>query len=144
MYFSLCVLRLLADPGNVAVDATGKLIYYDFGMCGTIPPTTKSGLQELFYGIYERNPEKCLAGMTKMGVYVPTGDKVAIRRTAEFFLKIFSERLDNQVKERVENGGQMNDFKPQRTKEEAKERRKVILQSIGEDLLLAANDQPFR
>ncbi len=24
-------------PGNVAVDAKGKLIYYDFGMCGTIP-----------------------------------------------------------------------------------------------------------
>ncbi len=28
--------------------------------------------------------------------------------------------------------------------DEAKERRKQILSSIGEDLLLAANDQPFR
>jgi hypothetical protein len=28
--------------------------------------------------------------------------------------------------------------------DEAKERRKAILSSIGEDLLLAANDQPFR
>lgn len=24
-------------PGNVAVDRDGKLIYYDFGMCGSIP-----------------------------------------------------------------------------------------------------------
>jgi hypothetical protein len=28
--------------------------------------------------------------------------------------------------------------------DEAKERRKAILSNIGEDLLLAANDQPFR
>jgi hypothetical protein len=32
----------------------------------------------------------------------------------------------------------------QRTKDEAKTRRKQILTSIGEDLLVAANDQPFR
>jgi predicted unusual protein kinase regulating ubiquinone biosynthesis (AarF/ABC1/UbiB family) len=30
------------------------------------------------------------------------------------------------------------------SQDEAKERRKAILSNIGEDLLLAANDQPFR
>lgn len=30
----------------------GRLIYYDFGMMGTIAPTVKGGLLELFYGAY--------------------------------------------------------------------------------------------
>ena len=132
-------------PGNVAVDAEGKLIYYDFGMCGTIPSTVKQGLQDLFYGVYNRDPERCLEAMIKMGVYVPTGDKTAIRRTAEFFLKTFAERLDVQKGQREEQGAEYDkSFKPQRSKDEAKERRKAILANIGEDLLLAANDQPFR
>ncbi|KAG1669298.1 hypothetical protein FOA52_014859 [Chlamydomonas sp. UWO 241] len=132
-------------PGNVAVDETGKLIYYDFGMCGTIPPTTKAGLQNLFYGVYNRDPEQCIAGLTGMGVYVPTGDKTAVRRTADFFLNLFAQRLDEQKSERESGGGAYSaSFKPQRSKEEAKEKRKAILSSIGEDLLLAANDQPFR
>ena len=156
----------------MAVDAEGKLIYYDFGMCGTIPcefmkamklkgvclstvraliwppsyaATVKQGLQDLFYGVYNRDPERCLEAMVKMGIYIPTGDKTAIRRTADFFLKAFSERLDLQSRQRKEQGAEYDkDFKPQRTKDEAKERRKAILSSIGEDLLLAANDQPFR
>jgi len=132
-------------PGNVSVDSTGRLIYYDFGMCGTIPPTVKGGLQNLFYGVYNRDPEQCIVGLTEMGVYVPTGDKVAVRRTADFFLGLFSQRLDEQAKEREDRGADYNSaYKPQRTKEESKERRKAILSAIGEDLLLAANDQPFR
>lgn len=134
-------------PGNVAVDATngGRLIYYDFGMMGTIPPGVKGGLLELFYGVYNRDADRCLEALQQMGVYLPTGDKTAVRRTAEFFLKGFQDRLDQQRKERESKGTEYNSsFKPQRSKDEAKMRRKQILTSIGEDLLLAANDQPFR
>jgi hypothetical protein len=80
-----------------------------------------------------------------MGVLVPTGDRLAVRRTAQFFLNSFQERLDEQRAERAAKGDAYNaDFKPQRSGDEAKERRKAILSSIGEDLLLAASDQPFR
>jgi hypothetical protein len=170
---------------------------------------------------------------------VPTGDRLAVRRTAQFFLTAFTERLEQQKKERQEKvgGGRRlvshlrvcctisirirshtcaqhshthhthghitrhfhpppqtkgaaysADYKPQRSKDEAKERRKAIVSSIGEvcvcvgwaglgwfspaqaapshslaptnrptnqhhstetktnpqDLLVAANDQPFR
>ena len=55
------------------------------------------------------------------------------------------ERLDQQKQEREAKGKQYSSsFKPQRSKDEAKERRKAILSSIGEDLLVAAADQPFR
>ena len=80
-----------------------------------------------------------------MGVLVGTGDRMAVRRTADFFLKSFQERLDEQRAEREEKGDDYSKaFKPQRSKDEAKARRKQILSSIGEDLLLAAADQPFR
>jgi hypothetical protein len=32
----VCALLLLADPGNVSVDASGRLIYYDMGMMGEV------------------------------------------------------------------------------------------------------------
>eukprot|EP00878_Enallax_costatus_P019345 GHUV01020408.1.p1 GENE.GHUV01020408.1~~GHUV01020408.1.p1 ORF type:complete len:557 (+),score=208.71 GHUV01020408.1:1417-3087(+) len=133
-------------PGNVAVDAeSGSLIYYDFGMMGAIPGGVRGGLMELFYGVYEKDAERCLDALVTMGVLVPTGDRLAVRRTAQFFLSSFQERLDQQKKEREDQGKQYSaSFKPQRSKDEAKERRKAILSSIGEDLLLAAADQPFR
>lgn len=135
-------------PGNVAVDAGvpgGRLVYYDFGMMGSLAPNVKSGLLDLFYGVYNRDPDRCLDALTTMGVYVNTGDRTAVRRTAEFFLKGFQDRLEQQKKEREARGEDYSKtFKPQRSKDEAKERRKQILSSIGEDLLLAANDQPFR
>lgn len=56
-------LPLHADPhpGNIAVDAGvpgGRLIYYDFGMMGAIPSDVRSGLLELFYGVYEKDPDR--------------------------------------------------------------------------------------
>ena len=34
--------------------AEGRLIYYDFGMMGTIPGDVREGLLELFYGVYQK------------------------------------------------------------------------------------------
>lgn len=57
------LMDLAADPhpGNIAVDGEngGRLIYYDFGMMGTIPSDVRSGLLELFYGVYEKDPDRC-------------------------------------------------------------------------------------
>jgi len=132
-------------PGNVAVDKDGKLIYYDFGMMGTLQPTVREGLLDLFYGVFNRDSDKCIQALTTMGVYVPTGDKTAVRRTADYFLSSFQERLEQQKAERNAKGAKYNEnFKPQRTKDEQKAKRKEIFTSVGEDLLLAANDQPFR
>jgi predicted unusual protein kinase regulating ubiquinone biosynthesis (AarF/ABC1/UbiB family) len=60
---NICTLLCVcADPhpGNVAVDAEGggRLIYYDFGMMGSIPGGVRGGLMELFYGVYERDADR--------------------------------------------------------------------------------------
>ena len=133
-------------PGNIAVDAEegGRLIYYDFGMMGTIPNDVRSGLLELFYGVYKRNVDGCLDALVKMGVLVPGGDRTAVRRTGEFFLQSFEDRLREQKEQRDADPSIEESFKPQRSKDEAKQRRKQILASIGEDLLVASADKPFR
>ncbi|KAL2652860.1 hypothetical protein R1flu_020988 [Riccia fluitans] len=137
-------------PGNIAVDDTngGRLIFYDFGMMGSISPNIREGLLEAFYGVYEKDPDKVLQAMVQMGVLVPTGDMTAIRRTAQFFLNSFEERLAAQRKEKEEREKAERDialgFKPQLTKEELEAKKKLRLAAIGEDLLSIAVDQPFR
>ncbi|KAJ9541042.1 hypothetical protein OSB04_027548 [Centaurea solstitialis] len=132
-------------PGNIAVDDVngGRLIFYDFGMMGSISPNIREGLLEVFYGVYEKDPNKVLQAMVQMGVLVPTGDMTAVRRTAQFFLNSFEERLVAQRKERELATAELG-FKKQLSKEERVEKKKQRLAAIGEDLLAIAADQPFR
>ncbi|KAL5703839.1 Protein ACTIVITY OF BC1 COMPLEX KINASE 8 [Ranunculus cassubicifolius] len=132
-------------PGNIAVDDMngGRLIFYDFGMMGSISPNIREGLLETFYGVYEKDPDKVLQSMVQMGVLVPTGDMTAVRRTAQFFLNSFEERLVAQRKER-ELAKQELGFKKPLSKEEKMEKKKQRLAAIGEDLLSIAANQPFR
>ncbi|KAH7403936.1 hypothetical protein KP509_15G001700 [Ceratopteris richardii] len=132
-------------PGNISVDDEngGRLIFYDFGMMGSISPNIREGLREAFYGVYEKDPDKVLQAMVQMGVLVPTGDMTAVRRTAQFFLNSFEERLAAQRAEREAATGELG-FKTPLTKEERKEKKKMRLAAIGEDLLSISVDQPFR
>ncbi|KAF8404522.1 hypothetical protein HHK36_009407 [Tetracentron sinense] len=132
-------------PGNIAVDDVngGRLIFYDFGMMGSISPNIREGLLETFYGVYEKDPDKVVQSMIQMGVLVPTGDMTAVRRTAQFFLNSFEERLAAQRKEREMATAELG-FKKPLSKEERIEKKKQRLAAIGEDLLSIAADQPFR
>ncbi|KAJ6740748.1 ABC TRANSPORTER-LIKE PROTEIN [Salix purpurea] len=132
-------------PGNIAVDDVngGRLIFYDFGMMGSISPNIREGLLEAFYGIYEKDPDKVLEAMIQMGVLVPTGDMTAVRRTAQFFLNSFEERLAAQRREREMEAAELG-FKKPLSKDEKIEKKKQRLAAIGEDLLSIAADQPFR
>ncbi|KAJ9177672.1 hypothetical protein P3X46_012864 [Hevea brasiliensis] len=132
-------------PGNIAVDDVngGRLIFYDFGMMGSISPNIREGLLEAFYGVYEKDPDKVLQSMIQMGVLVPIGDMTAVRRTAQFFLNSFEERLATQRREREMATAELG-FKKPLTKEEKIEKKKERLAAIGEDLLAIAADQPFR
>nr|KYP67577.1 Uncharacterized protein sll1770 family [Cajanus cajan] len=132
-------------PGNIAVDDVngGRLIFYDFGMMGSISQNIREGLLEAFYGIYEKNPEKVLQAMIQMGVLVPTGDMTAVKRTAQFFLNSFEERLAAQRREREMATAELG-FKKPLSKEEKVMKKKERLAAIGEDLLAIAADQPFR
>ncbi|KAL4197664.1 hypothetical protein AMTRI_Chr04g252250 [Amborella trichopoda] len=132
-------------PGNIAADDVngGRLIFYDFGMMGSISPNIRGGLLETFYGVYEKDPDKVLQAMIQMGVLVPTGDMTAVRRTAQFFLKSFEERLAAQKKEKEMATTELG-FKKPLSNEDRLQKKKERLAAIGEDLLAIAADQPFR
>ncbi|CAK8578855.1 unnamed protein product [Lathyrus sativus] len=132
-------------PGNIAVDDVngGRLIFYDFGMMGSISQNIREGLLEAFYGVYEKSPDKVLEAMIQMGVLVPTGDMTAVRRTAQFFLTSFEERLAAQRREKELEAAEVG-FKKPLSKEEKVMKKKERLAAIGEDLLSIAADQPFR
>lgn len=85
----------------------------------------RDGLRELFYGVYQKDTDKCLDALETMGVLVG-GDRTSIKRTAEFFLKSFDTRLAEQRKERQADPDSQKSFKAQRTKEDSKERRKQV------------------
>ncbi|KAL9329687.1 hypothetical protein ACSQ67_004690 [Phaseolus vulgaris] len=144
-FFHADPVRTVLHPGNIAVDDVngGRLIFYDFGMMGSISQNIREGLLEAFYGIYEKNPEKVLQSMIQMGVLVPTGDMTAVRRTAQFFLNSFEERLAAQRREREMATAELG-FKKPLSKDEKVMKKKERLAAIGEDLLAIAADQPFR
>jgi len=61
-------------PGNLAVDADGSLIYYDFGMMGEIKSFTREKLLEMFYAVYEKDAQKIIQALIALGALLPTGD----------------------------------------------------------------------
>ena len=96
-------------PGNVAVDkgdareGKGRLVIYDYGMMGRIDPKVRSGFLDLFYAVFEKNSDSAVKALGKMGVLVEGGDMTAVKRTADFFLGSFDNRVEEQQKQRTEN-----------------------------------------
>lgn len=104
-------------PGNIAIDSSGNLIFYDFGMMGQIVPGTRERLLDLFYGIAQKDVDAVLENLTLLGIITPTSsDTIGIRRALAYF---------------VDNIGR-----------QAQEQETVA--AIGEDLFSIAVDSPFR
>ena len=47
-------------PGNLSVDDSGRLLFYDFGMMGEIVPGVREKLLQLFYGTYRKDSGQVL------------------------------------------------------------------------------------
>ncbi|CAI7876984.1 unnamed protein product [Closterium sp. NIES-53] len=104
-------------PGNLAVVAGDRLVYYDFGMMGEIPAFTKDRLTAMFYAVYEKDAKKVMQSLVDLGALVPTGDLNSVRRSIQYF-------LNNLTGPKFE--------------------RDATISAIGEDLFAIAVDQPFR
>ena len=74
---------------------------------------------------------RCLDALVTMGVLIPGPDMTAVRRTAQFFLNNFQERLAQQRAEAAANPEYNSTFKGELSKEEKQAKRKQILSSIG-------------
>lgn len=106
-------------PGNLAIDAKGRMIFYDFGMMGRIPPVTKDKLMLNFRGILNKDANLVVESMVALGALAPDSDLGPVRRSVQFMLdSYFDQALEK--------------------KEE------VSVASINDDLYQLTYNQPFR
>lgn len=79
-------------PGNLAVNADGALIFYDFGMMGQIESNIREGLMDTLVGVSQKSSEKVVNSLIKLGALVPTGDMSSVRRSIQFMLDNFMDK----------------------------------------------------
>jgi predicted unusual protein kinase regulating ubiquinone biosynthesis (AarF/ABC1/UbiB family) len=103
-------------PGNLAVSPDGALIFYDFGMMGTIKSNVREGLMETLFGIAQKDGDRVVKSLIDLGALAPVEDMGPVRRSVQYMLDNFMDKpFENQS-----------------------------VAAISEDLYELAYDQPFR
>lgn len=82
--------------GNLAVSSTGQIIWYDFGMMSEIAPATKDRLMDMFYAVYRQDAEAVISCLQDLGIIVPTGDIMPLRRAIAYFLENINRQAERQ------------------------------------------------
>jgi predicted unusual protein kinase regulating ubiquinone biosynthesis (AarF/ABC1/UbiB family) len=103
-------------PGNIAVSLEGQLIFYDFGMMGSIQTITREKMMGLFFGVAQKDAQQVINALVDLGALTATGEMSAVRRSIQYMLDNF---MDKPFEEQS-------------------------LNAISEDLYEIAYDQPFR
>jgi predicted unusual protein kinase regulating ubiquinone biosynthesis (AarF/ABC1/UbiB family) len=84
-------------PGNIAVNAAGELIFYDFGMMGQIQPLTRERLMQTFMGIAQKDATLVMNSLVELGALAPVADMGPVRRSIQFMLDNFMDKpFENQ------------------------------------------------
>ncbi|MCC5669893.1 AarF/ABC1/UbiB kinase family protein [Nostoc sp. CHAB 5784] len=84
-------------PGNIAISATGALIFYDFGMMGRIKSNVREGLMQTLFGIAQKDGERVVQSLIDLGAIAPTDDMGPVRRSVQYMLDHFMDKpFENQ------------------------------------------------
>ncbi|MBD2294518.1 AarF/ABC1/UbiB kinase family protein [Anabaena sphaerica FACHB-251] len=103
-------------PGNLAVSPDGALIFYDFGMMGTIKSNVREGLMATLFGIAQKDGDRVVQSLIDLGAIAPVDDMGPVRRSVQYMLDNFMDKpFENQS-----------------------------VAAISEDLYEIAYNQPFR
>ncbi|MEB3149637.1 MAG: AarF/ABC1/UbiB kinase family protein [Sphaerospermopsis sp.] len=79
-------------PGNLAVSADGALIFYDFGMMGTIKSNVREGLMETLFGIAQKDGDRVVQSLIDLGAIAPIDDMGPVRRSVQYMLDNFMDK----------------------------------------------------
>jgi predicted unusual protein kinase regulating ubiquinone biosynthesis (AarF/ABC1/UbiB family) len=79
-------------PGNIAVNSSGELIFYDFGMMGQIQPLTRERLMQTFIGIAQRDANQVMVSLIELGALAPVSDMGPVRRSIQYMLDNFMDK----------------------------------------------------
>lgn len=84
-------------PGNIAVSASGALIFYDFGMMGRIKANIREGLMQTLFGIAQKDGDRVVQSLIDLGAIAPTDDMGPVRRSVQYMLDNFMDKpFENQ------------------------------------------------
>ena len=106
-------------PGNLAVQPDGALVFYDFGMMGQLPLSTKNKLMLTFSGIIRQDANLVVQSMVELGALAPNSDLGPVRRSVQYMLDTYLA-------------------------EELGSHESISMAEISEDLYELSYDQPFR
>jgi len=92
-------------PGNLCVDTSGNLVYYDFGMMDELKPNVRSGFRKFCSSLFDGGPvigdmelaenaKVLVDGVEEAGVLARGADRLAIEKLARYFMRTFK---DNQL-----------------------------------------------
>lgn len=76
-------------PGNLFVDASGRVVLVDFGMVGTITPSQMASLRRLFVGVATRQTREIVASFDRLGFLRTGADVSAVMRAVDLILDRF-------------------------------------------------------
>ena len=79
-------------PGNIAVNSSGGLIFYDFGMMGQITLITREKLLNTFFGIARKDANQVMSALIELGALAPVDDDGPIRRSIQYMLDNFMDQ----------------------------------------------------
>ncbi|MCC5642654.1 AarF/ABC1/UbiB kinase family protein [Nostoc sp. CHAB 5824] len=84
-------------PGNIAISASGALIFYDFGMMGRIKSNVREGLMQTLFGIAQKDGPRVVQSLIDLGAIAPTDDMGPVRRSVQYMLDHFMDKpFENQ------------------------------------------------
>lgn len=103
-------------PGNLCVDNSGSLVYYDFGMMDELKPNVREGFRTFCTALFAggpvikdaalaKNAKMLVDGVEQAGVLASNADRLAVEKLARYFMRQFKDtqlgKSGNGIKETV-------------------------------------------
>jgi len=90
-------------PGNLCVDTSGNLVYYDFGMMDELKPNVREGFKEFCFALFEGGPmidelklqekaKQLVDAVETAGVLAKGADRLACEQLARYFIRAFKNK----------------------------------------------------